>query len=263
MVVMNDMAPKFLLTITASVNPSAESNRWISRTDPQLRLRDYQQALRFWLLYPDRRIDKILFIENSGHSLESLRHIAVFENPLAKTVEFVSLDCNWCPPNGNYGYSEMKMLDEGLRESHLRTSTTHMVKVSGRLTFPSLTKLLNRLPPEFDVVVDSREWRAPFKRHKRPFVPTQMAIFSHAFYDQHFRQTYGELDQEELVMLEWMFYDKLQSFRGQRGVILRFPCNADPSGHPAHRKQSYNHPAQKAVQLCRGVARQVFPNFWI
>ena len=45
---------EYLLVMTACIDPSAGHYR-IDRADPAIRLLDYQQALRFWLSYPDPR----------------------------------------------------------------------------------------------------------------------------------------------------------------------------------------------------------------
>jgi hypothetical protein len=253
---------EFLLTMTACVDPHNGSCPLV-RSDPKIRLADYEGALRYWLRYPDERTGKILFIENSGYSLETLREIADRENPLRKTVEFVGLDCNWYPPGGNYGYAEMQMLDLGFQQSKLQKLTTHMIKVSGRFRFPSLSKLLDRLPQNFDAAVDSRVWRTIVGRYEHPFVPTQIVLFSHRFYEQHLRHGYRELGKDGMLLIEWLFYEKLIPLLGTPGILLRFPCNVDPVGFPAHRARSYTHPRQKAVYALRGAARRLFPEWWV
>src|ERR1700759_4800132 len=94
---------EYLLVMTACIDPSAGHYR-IQRADPAVRLADYQHALRFWLAYPDQRVRRILFIENSGYPLDSLKAIPESENNLGKQVEFISLHCNWDPRTRHYGY---------------------------------------------------------------------------------------------------------------------------------------------------------------
>ncbi len=254
---------RYLLVMTACIDPSSGPYQ-LQRADPQLRLEDYQAALRFWLQYADRRIDKILFLENSGYSLDSLRQIVKDENPLQKEVEFVALDCNWYPPTSHYGYAELRMLDLGLQASRLRETTTHMIKVTGRLTFPGLSRLLDRIGTDFDVWADARTWRTPFRKHTVPFVTTQVILFSHRFYQVHMQGAYQELGQRSDWM-ESLFYRKLfpLSCGNRERVHLRFPCNVDPKGQPAHRSLSYTHPKQVAVNAVRGVLRRVAPHWWL
>lgn len=253
----------YLLVMTACVDPSAGHSR-IDRADPLVRLRDYQQALRFWLRFPDARLQSILFIENSGYSLDSLRAIADTENPHGKQVEFISLDCNWYPKTNHYGYAEMRMLDLGLQQSQLRQQTTHMIKVTGRLTFPDLGRLLDHVPQRFDFVADARAWRTPWKKHAQPFVGTQLILFSHDFYARHLQTKYDAMAETNYWM-ESYFYEQLAplAHSGDRPRLLRFPRSADPVGQPAHRTYSYGHPRQRAINLLRAGMRRIAPSWWL
>lgn len=253
---------QYLLVMTACIDPSAGQYP-LTRADPNVRLEDYKAALRYWLAFPDARIQKLLFIENSGYQLDTLKTIAAEENPRNKEVEFVSLNCNWYPPGGHYGYAELRMLDLGLRESRLRASTTHMVKISGRFKFPTLEKLLDRLPDGFDAAADTRVWQTLRRRHKYPNVTTQIILFKHEFYEKHLQECYRDLESGIDTHMEWIYYHKLAELAPTHKVIFRFPCNVTPVGFPAHRAKSYSHPSQLAINAIRGVARHLLPNWWI
>ena len=252
---------RFLLTMTACVDPS-KGDLTLSRSDPILRLTDYENSLRYWLKYADARIDKILFIENSGYSLDSLKILHTTKTPKARKWSSLVLDCNWYPPGGHYGYAELRMLDLGLEQSRLRHLTTHMIKTSGRLRFPTLSRLLDRLPPNFQVAADARVRKLLRTKHERPFITTQITAprKSHA---RRLQKAYEELSQRDIVFIEQLLYDKLIALRGTPEIILRFPCNVDPVGFPAHRTRSYDHPLQKSVYAIRSVVRRVFPSCWI
>jgi hypothetical protein len=193
---MND----FLLTMTACIDPS-KGDCTLVRSDPAIRLGDYESALRYWLGYTDARIGKILFIENSGYPLDSLKEIADRENPMRKEVEFVSLDCNSYPVGGHYGYAELVMLDLGLQQSRLRSLTTHMIKTSGRFWFPTLSRLLDRLPANFDVAADARDRKLLRRNNERPFITTQIILFSHRFYGQNLQRAYEEIDRDGIKFI--------------------------------------------------------------
>jgi len=253
---------RYLLVMTACVYPSPGESR-LNPADPQVRLDDYKQALRFWLRFADPRIRNILFIENSAHPLDQLEAIAATENPLGKNIEFVSLDCNWYPPGGHYGYAELRMLDLGLRQSRLRARTTHMIKVSGRFQFPTLAKLLDRLPTQFDAAADARAWSAFGRRLDRPYVTTQIILFAHDFYQENLQECYREMQSGIESHMETIYYRKLMGLAADHRIVLRFPCNASPVGFPAHRDRSYTHPAQILANGVRGVVRRVLPNWWI
>lgn len=253
---------RYLLVMTACVDPSAGEYR-LHRADPAIRLEDYKAALRFWLQLSDVRIQDILFIENSNYPLHELESIAERENTLGKNVEFISLDCNWYPPGGHYGYAELRMLDLGLQRSRLRRSTTHMIKVSGRFLFPGLPRLLDRLPAEFDAVADARAWRTLRKRLERPYVTTQIILFAHDFYGKHLQECCRLLETGPESHMETIYYRKLAELAAASKIIFRFPCNVSPVGFPAHRDRSYTHPSQIVVNGLRAVTRHVLPGWWI
>lgn len=253
---------RYLLVMTACVDPSAGEYR-LHRADPAVRLEDYKTALRFWLKFPDERIRNILFIENSNYPLHELETIAERENALRKNVEFVSLNSNWYPPGGHYGYAELRMLDLGLERSELRNSTTHMIKVSGRFKFPGVSRLLDRLPAEFDAVADSRAWMTPVRKLDRPYVTTQVILFAHDFYRTHLQQCYRDLELGKESHMETIFYRKLIELSGEGKILFRFPCNLSPIGFPAHRSRSYMHPSQILLNGMRAIARRVLPGWWV
>jgi hypothetical protein len=257
-----DVVDRYLLVMTACVDPSRGEYR-LHRADPAVRLEDYKGALRFWLRYPDHRVRNILFIENSAYPLDALKSIATAENVLDKNVEFISLNCNWYPPGGHYGYAELRMLDLGLQQSRLRSSTTHMIKISGRFKFPSLSRLLDRVPTDFDAVADARAWQTLRIRLDRPYVTTPIILFAHEFYRSHLQDCYKELELGRESHMEAIYYRKLAELSASNKILFRFPCNVSPVGFPAHRNRSYTHPAQLLVNGLRAVARRVSPGWWI
>jgi hypothetical protein len=253
---------RYLLVMTACVDPSQGEYR-LHRADPAVRLEDYKAALRFWLKFADKRIRNILFIENSNYPLDALKSIAEKENALRKNVEFISLNCNWYPPGGHYGYAELRMLDLGLRQSQLRTSTTHMIKISGRFKFPRLSRLLDRLPDDFAAVADARAWATPRKRLERPYVTTQIILFANDFYRNHVQDCYRDLELGKESHMEAIYYRKLIELSASNRIVFRFPCNVSPVGFPAHRDRSYTHPKQLVINGFRAIARRVAPDWWI
>ncbi len=253
----------YLLVMTACVDPS-KGTYPLKRADPETRLLDYQISLRHWLALPDLRLNNILFLENSGYPLSTLERIAREENPFGKQVEFVSLDCNGYPEGIHFGYAELKMLDLGLQASKLRGTTTHMIKVSGRYRFPSISRLLNRIPEEFDALADARGSAAfLFRRHAHHYVTTPIILFKHSFYKAYLQDCYKDLEPKRLTHMENVYYEKLRSLRGSHKVILRFPCNATPIGVSGSRGSSYSSPREAVKNSIRALARRVAPNWWI
>ena len=254
-------APRFLLVMTATVAPPA--NAQVKRSSPQVRFDDYKRALRFWLRYPHPAAERILFLDNSGADLSELRMIAETENSLRRQVEFLSLPVHEIPPGTNYGYTEMQALDEGLAQSNLRPKTTHMIKVTGRLTFPALGKALDRVTgpssAPFQLMIDCRRLGL-----FRPGYDARVQLFvcSQAFYDRVLRNSNREMNSTDARLLEHLIFRKVIPYKGQPGYYLRFPCNIDPVGHFGFKDRRYDSPRTAVSRGMRALLRVIAPSYW-
>jgi hypothetical protein len=256
--------PRYLLVMTATVVPAP--NVQVKRSSPRVRLEDYKRALRFWLRYPHAAAERILFLENSGADLSELRAIADQENPVGREVEFLSLPVHKIPPGGNYGYTEMQMLDEGLALSKLRRGTTHMIKTTGRLTFPALGKALDRiekaareLSSAFELMIDCRRLGFPRRGYD---ARVQLFVCSHDFYDRVLRNANREMNLSGTRLLEQLIFRKVIPFLGQPGCYLRFPCNIDPVGYFGCKDRRYDSARTAVTRRIRAMLRVVAPGYW-
>jgi len=250
--------------MTATVTPAP--NAGVRRRSPQVRLEDYRRALRFWLNYPHPVAERILFLENSGADLGELERIAAGENPHGREVEFLGLGRQPIPADTNYGYTEMQMLDEGLARSRLRAATTHMVKVTGRLTFPGLGPALDRIALRdgrrgvpLELMIDCRRLGFPRRGHD---ARVQLFACSHAFYERELRGAQQEMRAGRARLLEQLLFQKGIGYRGQPGYHLRFPANIDPRGHFGFKDRRYDSPGAAAVRGLRAALRVIAPWYW-
>ncbi|MGO9325457.1 MAG: hypothetical protein ACLP07_12930 [Terracidiphilus sp.] len=253
--------PRFLLVMTATITPA--TNAQVKRSSPQVRLEDYKRALRFWLSYPHPAAERILFLENSDTDLSELRAIAENENPQRREVEFLSLPAREIPAGTNYGYAEMQTLDDGLTLSELRLVTTHMIKVTGRLTFPALGRALDRVAnarsDPFELMIDCRKLGL-FRRGYD--ARAQLFACSHAFYDRVLRGANREMNSSDVRLLEHLIYRKVIPFKGQPGHSLRFPCNIDPVGYFGFKNRRYDSPRTAIPRGVRALLRIITPGYW-
>jgi hypothetical protein len=254
-------APTYLLVMTATVAPSA--NAQVKRSSSLVRIEDYKRALRFWLSYPHPAAARILFLENSGADLSELRAIAETENPFNREVEYLSLPIHEIPPGANYGYAEMQSLDEGMALSTLRRATTHMIKTTGRLTFPALGNALDRISNSdfapLELMIDCRRLGL-FRRGCDARV--QLFVCSHSFYDRVLRQSNREMNSTDVRLLEHLIYRKVIPFKGRPGYYLRFPCNVDPVGHFGFKDRRYDSPRTAVSRGVRAALRVIAPGYW-
>jgi len=255
----------YLLVLTATVTPSAGVQ--VQRNDPVTRREDYKRGFRFWLKNADPRINRVLFLENSGEDLTYLRKIVEEENSFAKAVEFISTPCVAVPAGLHYGWGELKMLDYGLSQSRLVKETSHLIKATGRFTFPNISKLLDRTPADCDVMVDCRIPASSYRKglnlipallkRQGAGLTTQLTIFSHRFYQTHIL---GLVDTMKPfgypAMMEPLIYDEVTKMEHSDGVYLRFPVNCDPSGVGASLGDVYDSKTRRAVRLLRAASRK-------
>ncbi len=256
---MNRKPDSCLLVLTACVDPRSAPVK-VKRSDPQIRLQDYKTALKFWLGYPDERIQRIVFIENTAYPLDELMELSKQENRTDKKVEFISLNCNDYPPHLNYGYAEMEMLDRGLETSALARADDLIIKVTGRLTFPDLSRLLDHLPEQFDFAVDARKGNILWRKYSS-LITTQLLLIRQEFYKNFVRGIHYKMMNRE-DDLEHILYQELIQHAGQPGAILRWPINCVPVGYGAYINLNQRSLSQRLVQGVRAALRVIAPDFW-
>ncbi len=256
-------APRYAVVLTACLRPAPDFAASLVRTDPAVRLADYREALRFWLHLPDRRLDRIIFLENTGASLDGLEDLTRHDNPFERPCEFCSFEANDIPPGLHYGYAEYRMLDLGLERSRLWPTVGHVIKATGRYRFPRISRLLDRLPPDCVVAADAR--------HNRRLVPKPQYIVTaplwvarRDFFEQHLRRAYLRMHPpppHRGQFIEDVLYDVLMPLREQPGVLLRWPVNCDPQGVGAN-GDDYDAPRRRVLRWLRAAGRRVLPHWW-
>jgi hypothetical protein len=251
---------EYAVVMTACIDPSKGRVK-VQRADPDLRLRDYRDGLRFWLGLTDRRIDSVVFIDNSGYPLGLLMEDAQRINVNNKQLEFISLDSNTYPEGTHYGHAELGMLDHALLQSQLLRRHRKFIKATGRLAFPGISRLLDRLPPDLKVAVDGRS-RALFWQPQNTYITTQLMVFATDFYRNNLLHANSELGVGE-SHIEKLMLHKLLPMRNEPGVILRWPVNVNIRGVAAHWQKNYDSPKQRVINSFRAVSRILAPNWWV
>jgi hypothetical protein len=158
------------------------------------------------------------------------------------------------------------MLDEGVIRSRMLQHASHFIKASGRLTFPDISPLLDRVPLDCDAMVESRiptsalkkgiDLISALRKHRDAYASTQLLLFSVRFYREHLVGLYNSMNNPYPSLIENLLFDKLLSMKSSAKIILRFPVNCDPSGIGATNGISYNTTLRKATSLVRGTLRK-------
>jgi hypothetical protein len=249
----------YLLVLTACIDPSSGTAR-LKLADPEIRLEQYRKALEHWLLATDPRLAKILFLENSGYPLDKLRELVDKGNPLRKQVEFIQVSNNNYPAHLDYGYPELGMLDEATNTSKLMAESKYFIKATGRLIFPKLSRLLNRLPADYLFAVDCH--LPVYLISWSPGVNSNLMIFSVEFYKTQLLDVKSKMN-DVFRNMETLLYYKLMDYYKTPGAILRWPISVDPVGYDAQWGKSYNTPRRRVISAARSVGRAFLPGIWI
>jgi hypothetical protein len=247
--------------MTATVDPG-EVGKMLHRKDPEVRLRDYEEALRFWVNYPDKRIKGIVFAENSGYPLIGLGPAIADAKVVGREVEVVQTNDNHIPPGFHYGYSEMRLIATAIGRSRLLAESDYFIKATGRLRFPGVSRLLDRLPDEFDFAVDARSGINIRGWKRAPFVSTVLMVFKTVFYKKHLSNAH-----ESMVAgsshIESIIYKTLLCHEGRSGAVLRWPVSVEPVGRAAHWNKRYDSFFGRGKSAFRSMCRLLAPNWWI
>lgn len=265
------MANSLALVLTSTISPARGAH--VNRADPELRRKDYMEALAFWLRLSDSRLTRIVFIENSGANLESFEKLVLASNPHRKEVEFISTEAREIPDGIQHGWGELRMLDEGLSRSRLVGEATHFVKATGRLVFPSIKRLIDHLPKNFDVLVDCRIPAGEYRRgaalipalieRRGAYATTQLAVFRAATYSAYFRGLHAVMKPwTRSGVMECAIYDRLREIAGEIKIVWRFPVNCDPVGIGARYGVEYRCRSRKVMSAVRAALRP-FGACWI
>lgn len=265
------MTNNLVVVLTGTITPSKGAKPL--RNNPELRRNDYLRALEFWLNVDDPRLNKIVFLENSMADLADFADLVQSINPYRKQVEFVSTQSREIPAGIQYGWGELQMLDEGLMKSRLVAESTHFLKVTGRLTFPNIKRLLDRMPWDFDALVECRIPLSEIRygmalipailERRAAYASTQLAFFRTEIYKNHFIGLYQRMKAyTRSGIMEYVVYERLKEFENELKIYWRFPVNCDPVGIGANYERNYQSIQKRAIQIIRAMLRP-FNSIWI
>ncbi|GEO10449.1 hypothetical protein [Segetibacter aerophilus] len=248
----------FILLMTACIAPDINS---VKRSDPTTRLNDYKTSLLYWLNYDEQRITGIVFIENSSYDLVELKHVVDKNNKYRRDVEFLSITPTEIPPGLHYGYSELEMIDHAFDHSALLIKAEYIVKVTGRLYFPRLARLIDEvLVKKYDVIADSRDF--DFFKLKKHYVLTTLFIVQKDFYMEVLYNSKRKMS-PHLHHMELVYFNILKPLAKikNKTVQIRFPFNVEPTGIGAHWGVDYKSKKKRFESYLRALFRFILPFF--
>jgi hypothetical protein len=130
----------------------------LARTDPELRLRDYQQAFAFYASLLGDCFDAIIFAENSNSDVSSVAFGSCGNRVAASNVELVSFYGLDYPPAWGRGYGDFRIVDYAVEHSKLIQPDDVIWKVTGRYIIENIRRIVESRPPTADVYCHMRNF---------------------------------------------------------------------------------------------------------
>jgi hypothetical protein len=254
---------EFALLLTASVNPNGMPG--VSQPDPEDRENTYLDCLKYYLGH-DSRVRKIIFAENSGWPLERFQQIVALHNPNSKEVELISFDCNDYPRTKGKSFGELLLIDKALQASRLGKSSKYIGKMTGRNLLLNITKVLERIPRDFELFCDIRDHNfyellgMPDCGHH---CDSRFFVFTHRFYELYLRDSYSVLPFENGYTIEGLLYDLVKANEGVEPIIKRFRVEPEYRGVAGHfmknKQKDYGSTKETVKRRIRSCSRRLTP----
>ncbi|MGD0768948.1 MAG: hypothetical protein ABSB42_12255 [Tepidisphaeraceae bacterium] len=249
------MAELILLTATVTPPPGVP---YLHRTDPSARLADYEKAFKFYVGLPNELVDRIVFMENSGHPLDSLHKLAAeAEGKSVEIINFAGLDH---PPQYGRGYGEFKMIDHGFKTSKLLWAMEpagRWWKITGRLRVLNLGRMVATAPSAFDVYCD-------IKTVNNRWMDLRLLACTRRGYESLFMGQFQYMREDlEQRAPEQLMMDRLLAARDAFRIVPRFRSQPKIDGLRGTDSSGYFSPRERIKFHVKSVLRQVAPWYWI
>lgn len=254
--------PCTALVMTATITPPPGAPE-LARRDPQVRLADYCEALRFYLSLSDSVLHKIVFLDNSDTDLSDLEEAArTVEHH--KRVELITFQGNDHPPEFGKGYGEFRLLDHGLSRSTLLEPSDRVWKVTGRLRVLNLERLILTAPTDYQIYADLR--RVPLIGESlggNNWMDLRVFSWANGGYDTYLRDQYEHLGPELLIAPEQYFFKVMRDAGAPGEVVPRFRVQPDVAGYGGRLNVDYKGGSYRYKNALRRGARRVAPWLWL
>lgn len=244
---------KHILLMTATITPNNARN--LRRIDPAARLKDYNDALGFYLTLIGRSLHGIVFVENSDSDVSSLRQLTASRG-LTGQVEFL---CNY----GVHLYSEkgrahgeFKLLDYAMTASVMvhEAGPDHVVwKITGRYIVKNLASIIATAPSGFDAYVDMKD-------HPKRWMDMRLMAWTVSGYDRMFR---GVADDFDSKTHETLMRDYLPKRAEGMGLVQRFRKEPFIDGVRGWDNSNYSQGKELIKCYVRSIGRMVAPWYWM
>ena len=241
-------SPRNILLMTSTITP--ENSPELARTDPSLRLQDYELALEFNLTLLGDTLHGIVFAENSDSDISSLRGLAA-RHGAADRVEFLANYGRRSFPGHDRSYGEFKLLDHAMANSQLITAATDVIvwKVTGRYRVRNLLRMIRTAPKQFDIYCDMRN-------RPIPWIDLRLMAWTRAGYANVFEGVADRLgvDPREPVLRRYV-----PARAGDARIVPRYRVEPLIDGIRGWDNRAYSRGIGRLKYHARAIARMIMP----
>ena len=249
-----------ILLMTATITPP-DGVPFLARTDPQARLKDYEESLKFYSSLVNKSIDAIIFAENSNSDVSTLKSI-VEQAGIQEQVEFIVFYGLDYPPAYGRAYGEFKLIDYAMANSKTILAQAREAiiwKVTGRYLVKNLGQIITQQPDHFDIYCN-------FRKIPKPWADMFLLGWSQAGYRTCIQGIYSKLQTTyETCELhpEEIFIDLLEQLGREVNILKRLNPSPLIDGIRGSDNQGYLQGKNLIKSYLRLIGRRVLPWLWI
>jgi len=249
-----------ILIMTATITPPADVP-FLARTDPNVRIKDYEAALRFYISLLGRVLDAIVFVDNSNSDISTLQAIAQ-QSGVAEKVEFVVFNGLDYPSNYGRAYGEFKLLDYAMAQSQIiqqQSESAKIWKVTGRYRIKNLRQIIQRQPQNTDFYCNVRKL-------PKPWVDLYLLAWTQKGYTTCLKGIYPQLRTQYAIAEahpEEMFVDLLGHFPKNVVVAQRICPSPQIIGVKGADNKNYLAGRNLFKFYLRSLGQKIAPWLWI
>jgi hypothetical protein len=248
---------RITLLLTSCIEPTQFKDS-VKRNNIEQRLNDYLSAIDKWNNHVWPCEIRLIYVDNSGYSLEKIKNKI---NPNFQPY-LLSYQAEPAPKGMHYGFSEIEMIAKVINIRELWRDDDWVIKVTGRLYFPEINKLINLLNSSNLFVCDVRSKR--WNKSGQSYIPSSIFAFKVGFFNKYllnFKSEMKELNKSHLEL--FLFYKIMPLIHSNKNkIIVRLPFNLNPVGVGAHWNKNYESRTERLIQGIRAILRKFTPFIW-
>lgn len=148
-----------ILLMSSTIAPNVKGSFLLKVTDPMVRLGHYLKSFEFHChIVRDGAFDRLVFVDNSGYSLDPLREVAR-RAAVADRTEFISYTSLLSSEKSRY-YLEMKLICHAMQHSATISASpaAKIWKMTGRYVVANIARIVTSSPSDVDLHLNLRNY---------------------------------------------------------------------------------------------------------